>query len=70
MIARRLAGIEIAVVETRASEREVAALGIDLALRDFRPQRRKETRTQLVSLPYLGTILERKETRTQLVSLP
>jgi hypothetical protein len=39
LIARRLAGIEIAVVETRASQREVTALRIDLALRDFRPQR-------------------------------
>jgi hypothetical protein len=33
LIARRLAGIEIAVVETRAVEREIAAVRIDSATR-------------------------------------
>ena len=39
LIAGRLAGIEVAVVEARALEREVAAVGIDLATRDLRAQR-------------------------------
>ena len=39
LIARGLAGIEVAVVEARAFERESAAFGIDLAARDLRAQR-------------------------------
>ena len=36
LIARGLAGIEVAVVEARAFEREIAAFGIDLTARDLR----------------------------------
>ena len=38
LIARGLAGIEVAVVEARAFDSEIAAFGIDLAVRDLQAQ--------------------------------